>query len=151
MKPPIPLSTVGYTAQRKRSGEDGEIADFGAYIMKRFGAAGIGLPPFRQVRYDVNSESLATGHVYGIFFDHSMVLHGDAALRQCELEYLRTRSVLPVREDDVLRELDEIVGWLGGFLERNGIKTSRGVYSKLSFLKKTVRTAGDGGTPGQEP
>lgn len=158
----IPLSTGGYTIKRKWFGEDtmrrgekhlredGEITDFGGYIADRFGVTGVPLPPFRRVRYDVNFESLATGHIYGIFFDHSMVLDGEGALRQCELEYLRTRSVLPVDEADVLRELDEIAEWLDGFLNRSGIATARGVYSKLSFLKDTVRTAGSPGKSGVE-
>ena len=41
-----------------------------------------------------------------------------------------------------LCELDEIAEWLEGYLKRSGIATARGVYSKLSFLKDTVRAAG---------
>lgn len=146
-----PLAAGGYAIKRKWFGEDamrrgeklfrehGDIPNFGTYITERFGLTGIRLPPFRRVRYDVNFESLATGNVYAIVFDHSIVLDGEAALRQCELEYVRTRSVLPANEEHVLHEFDEITEWLEGYLTRNGISTSRGVYSKLSFLKDLSR------------
>lgn len=146
-----PLGTGGYAVKRKWFGEDamrrgeklfpepGEIPDFETYITERFGVTGVRLPPFRRVRYDVNFESLATGNVFAILFDQSTVLDSAAVLRQCELEYVRTRSVLPADEELVLREFDEITEWLEAYLPRIGIKTSRGVYSKLSFLKDTVR------------
>jgi hypothetical protein len=144
----IPLSTGGYTIKRKwfiedatRRGErhyrePNEISDLESYLRKRFAVNPVPYPPFQLVRYDINFESLATGHVYGMFFDHSrLVDNPEIAMAQCELEYLRTRSVLPVSDDDVWAELEEIATWLEGFLADNGIVTERGVYSKLSFLR----------------
>lgn len=113
-----------------------EIPDLEAYLRKRFGVDVVAYPPFQRVRYDINVESLATGHVYGIFFDHSRLVDDPAvAMAQCELEYLRTRSVLAVDPEVIWAELEQIAQWLEGFLGRHGIKTRRGVYSKLSFLR----------------
>ncbi|MBF4615497.1 hypothetical protein [Curtobacterium sp. VKM Ac-1376] len=148
----IPLVGGGYTVKRKWFGADafrrGErmsrenetIDDFVGYVADRMGVIARPLPPFRRVRYDVNFESLATGHVYGIFFDQSTI---DGAphhrMMQCELEYLRTRSVLPQNDEDVLREMESIAEWLESVLGASGFKTQRGTYSKLSFLKQAVR------------
>ena len=84
------------------------------------------------MRYDVNIESLRTGHLYGIYFDHSrLVDHPEIALVQCELEYIRTRSVLVTDEADVFDELEQLAQWLEGFLASEGLCTTRGTYSKL--------------------
>ena len=149
----IPLSTGGYTIKRKWFAEDatrrGEkyqpapagLTDLDAYIRDTLGLTSAQrMPTFRRVRYDLNFESMRTGHVYGIFFDRSMTVDGPAAqLVQCELEYLRTRSILPLEESEVLRELDEVAFRLEGFLAAEGFPTERGVYSKLSFLRDVVR------------
>ena len=58
---------------------------------------------------------------------------------QCELEYIRTRSVLAVDEADVLRELEGLAVWLEAYFVAQGIVTTRGTYSKLSFLRDAVR------------
>ena len=53
------------------------------------------MPPFQRVRYDVQCESMRTGHVYGIFFDRcSLLAAPEVVLSQCELEYRRSRSIL---------------------------------------------------------
>lgn len=148
----IPLSTGGYTVKRKWFAEDsvrrgerhykelGEVTDRRAYLKDRFGVEVHKLPSFRRVRYDVNIESLRTGHLYGIYFDHSrLVDHPEIALVQCELEYIRTRSVLVTDEADVFDELEQLAQWLEGFLASEGLCTTRGTYSKLSFLRDAVR------------
>lgn len=148
----IPLSTGGYTIKRKWFTEDatrrgerhykepGEIADLGQYLVDRFQVGVVPYPPFRRVRYDVNFESLRTGHVYGIFFDHSRLIDDpDTAMAQCELEYLRTRSVIATDEDQVWQEMREIAQWLETTMAEAGIRTRRGVYSKLSFLRDHAR------------
>lgn len=60
---------------------------------------------------------------------------------QCELEYLRTRSILPSGESEVLRELDEVALLLEALLVAEGLPAERGVYSKLSFLKDVIGDA----------
>ncbi len=57
---------------------------------------------------------------------------------QCELEYLRTRSVLHRNEQEIMREMEDIALWLEVFLEEKGFATTRGTYSKLSFLNDAI-------------
>lgn len=149
----IPLSTGGYTIKRKWFAEDatrrGEkyqpapagLTDFDTYLRGTLGLTSVErMPAFRRIRYDLNFESLRTGHVYGIFFDRSVTVEGPTAeLVQCELEYIRTRSILPPDESEVLRELDEVAYRLEAFLAAEGLPAERGVYSKLSFLRDVVR------------
>jgi hypothetical protein len=98
------------------------------------------LPPFRRVRYDVNFESVRTGHVYGIFFDRcALYAAPDAVLCQCELEYLRTRSPFVPDETAALTELTELAEWLEGYLADHGLPHERGYYSKRTFLRDAVR------------
>ena len=97
------------------------------------------LPSFRRVRYDINFESVRTGHVYGVFFDHcSLVEARDVTLNQCELEYLRSRVAVEPDEAEVLTEMEEIIGWLEAFLRERGLNDRRGFYSKRTFLKDAV-------------
>ncbi len=97
------------------------------------------MPPFRRVRYDVNLESIASGHLYAALFDRvTLLARPDLALVQCELEYRRSRTVLPPDEPAVLAELDRLGDWLETFLAKRGLATDRGSYSKLSFLRDTV-------------
>jgi hypothetical protein len=114
-------------------------------IADRFGALTVRrLPSFRRVRYDVNLESVRTGHVYGIFFDHCPLLEDPSvALSQCEVEYLRTRSVLPPDEDAVFPELELVADWTAELLDRRGQEFRRDFYSKLSFLRDVVRERGE--------
>ena len=51
------------------------------------------LPTFRRIRYDVNVESLATGHYYGVFFDRChLTAQPTVVMCQCEIEYCRSRT-----------------------------------------------------------
>lgn len=113
------------------------------HVRTCFGVVSVARPSFRRVRYDVNLESVRTGHVYGIFFDHCTMLDGGPeTLSQCELEYLRTRAVIEPDESDVLAELSEIDAWLAAHLHRRGIAFRRGFYSKASFLRDVVERRG---------
>jgi hypothetical protein len=98
------------------------------------------LPPFRRIRYDIMFESLATGNHYCVLFDRCTVYDDpDEMLVQCEIEYMRSRRVLPLTEDLVLDELDELTEWAADFLADHGITAQTHYYSKLSFLRDTVR------------
>lgn len=159
----IPLSVAGYTIKRKWFDEDatrrGEkyqpapagIADLAEHVRVTMGLpAAEQLPTFRRIRYDLNLESLRTGHVFGIFFDHSVILDGPMAeLVQCELEYIRTRSALRQAEAVVLEELEEVATWLEQFLAAEGLSSERGVYSKLSFLRDAVAGRAIGAPAGE--
>lgn len=114
-------------------------AGFDAYLRDELQLDAMALPPFRRVRYDVNLESTRTGHVYGIFFDTVSLLGApEVQLQQCELEYLRSRTVIEPDSDAVLTEIAGIAGWLEGFLRERGHSDRRGYYSKLSFLLDSV-------------
>jgi hypothetical protein len=112
---------------------------FDDYLRTELGVSATRLPPFRRVRYDVNFESTRTGHVYGIFFDHvSLLDRPDIMLSQCELEYLRSRTVIEPEEQDVLDEIADTALWLEAFLREQGMTDQRGYYSKMTFLLDTV-------------
>jgi hypothetical protein len=103
------------------------------------------LPSFRRVRYDVNFESVETGHVYGVFFDHSSLLESPrTALVQCEVEYLRSRTLVAPDESAVLPELAAATERIRAFLGERGQEFEEAFYSKLSFLRDCV----DGGVTG---
>ncbi|KIF04751.1 hypothetical protein PL81_17075 [Streptomyces sp. RSD-27] len=97
------------------------------------------MPSFLRVRYDVHCESMTTGHVYGIFFDHcSLMSAPHVVLSQCELEYRRTRGIVDQDPDGVMREMERIDSWLLGYLTLNGLADQRTFYSKRSFLRDAV-------------
>ena len=58
---------------------------------------------------------------------------------QCEIEYLRSRRVLPADETHVLDEFHALTAWCGNFLTEQGISSTVSYYSKLSFLRDVIR------------
>jgi hypothetical protein len=113
-----------------------------SYVRDELGVVATRLPSFRRVRYDVNFESARTGHVYGIYFDHvSLVDAPKKVLSQCELEYQRSRTAVEPDTGAVLDEIEQIAGWLEGFLREHGLTDQRGFYSKMTFLLDTVAAA----------
>ncbi|NTV30438.1 hypothetical protein HGA91_00460 [candidate division WWE3 bacterium] len=89
--------------------------------------------PFRRRRYDVNLESLNTGNIYSVMFDHSYLLNDRAyTLTQCEIEYLKSRTVLPLQT--VTEELEKVYAVTKDLLRSAGISIEETYYSKLSFL-----------------
>lgn len=119
-----------------------DLADDGGFerhIREELKVRAVRLPSFRRVRYDINFESVRTGHVYGIFFDHcSLVGAREVTLNQCELEYLRSRVAVEPDEAEVLAEMGEIAAWLEAFLRARGLSDERGFYSKRTFLQDAV-------------
>lgn len=112
---------------------------FEPYLRDTLGLHVQALPPFRRVRYDVQCESMTTGHIYGIFLDHcSLLAAPEVVLSQCELEYRRTRSLLAHDPDQVLAEMERISNWLLGYLSEHGLTTHRTYYSKRTFLRDAV-------------
>ncbi|WP_194823099.1 hypothetical protein [Micromonospora sp. S-DT3-3-22] len=109
------------------------------YVRDTLGLSARPMPSFRRMRYDINFESLRTGHHYGIFVDRC-ALHVDPTetLVQVEVEYLRSRSVLPLDEPAVFTEVENITEWVGGILTEHSLPAQHGYYSKLSFLRDAV-------------
>lgn len=90
--------------------------------------------PFSRERYDVNIESLETGNIYSIMFDHCRLLDDVTyELRQCEIEYLKSRSVLLLH--DVNEELDKLYEFTKKHLRVCDITYEETFYSKLTYLK----------------
>lgn len=112
---------------------------FEEYLRSELGLQVQSMPPFRRVRYDIQCESMRTGHVYGIFFDHcSLLAAPEVVLSQCEMEYRRSRSLLDHDADGVLQEMERISYWVLGYLAAHGLATQRTFYSKRSFLRDAV-------------
>ncbi len=148
----IPTVSAGYVLKRKWFAEDAfarreeltsDIAvdsdGFEEYLRSELGLQVRVMPPFQRVRYDVQCESMRTGHVYGIFFDRcSLLAAPEVLLSQCELEYRRSRSVLGHEADEVLREMERIDDWLRSYLAARGWTQQHTFYSKRSFLRDAV-------------
>ncbi|KPI16959.1 hypothetical protein OK074_1752 [Actinobacteria bacterium OK074] len=114
-------------------------ADFADHLTGELGLTVRPMPPFRRVRYDVQCESMRTGHIYGLFFDHCRLIDApDVVLSQCEVEYLRSRNLLEAEEGEVVAEMDRIDTWMREFLADRGWAKERSFYSKRSFLRDVV-------------
>ncbi|MER6431688.1 hypothetical protein ABT272_28775 [Streptomyces sp900105245] len=148
----IPTVTAGHVLKRKWFTEDAfarreelitgidVTADhFESYLSEDLGLQVRAMPPFQRVRYDIQCESMRTGHVYGIFLDRCWLMEApEVVLSQCELEYLRSRSVLDQDQDEVLHEMERINDWLRSYLTSRRWATEHTYYSKRSFLRQVV-------------
>ncbi|MFI0724595.1 hypothetical protein [Streptomyces sp. NPDC021224] len=115
---------------------------FEDYIADTFGVAAVPLPPFTRVRYDINIESMRTGHVYCVLFDRCEADgHPDGLLQQCEVEYLRTRSALGVDSSAVEAELRMLKEAVARFLAESGTDFEENHLSKLSWLRELTALA----------
>ncbi|MFH8894583.1 hypothetical protein [Streptomyces sp. NPDC017949] len=124
------------------TGMDVTPATFGEYLRSELKLQVRALPPFRRVRYDIQCESMRSGHVYGIFFDHcSLLAVPEIVLSQCELEYRRSRSVLDGDAAGMLAEMARIDTWLLSYLAARGLTKERTFYSKRTFLRDAVAAA----------
>lgn len=94
----------------------------------------IEFPPFRRVRYDINIENCKTGNVHGIFFDYITVENHNEVLKQCEIEYLRTRSLFD--NEAYLDELKILQKYMVSFFKNRDISFDETFFSKLSFMVK---------------
>jgi hypothetical protein len=82
-----------------------EVGDLDDYVRDVLKLGARRMPTFRRIRYDINVESLATGNYIGIFFDRCHLTDRPGVVMcQCEIEYCRTRSLLPPPEDSVLTD-----------------------------------------------
>lgn len=154
----IPTVTAGFVLKRKWFTEDTfarreeltpgiDVADpacFEPYLRDELGLQTRALPPFQRVRYDIQCESMRTGHVFGIFFDRCSLLEApEVVLSQCELEYLRSRSILDHDQGEVLHEMERIDNWLRCHIAARGWATEHSFYSKRSFLRDAITSRPD--------
>lgn len=100
------------------------------------------LPAFVRTRFDINLESLLSGHNFAVMVDECTVEgHPDEVLRQVELEYIRSREHYGLRFENIDDELDELTDRVERCLAVLGIPASRTLYSKLSFLRDVLERA----------
>lgn len=92
------------------------------------------LPTFRRKRFDVNFESLATGNIYGVYFDICRTRNPETEFSQCEVEYCRTRTFSDLK--NIMEEFELVARYVKGFLVRNNIKYTHDMYSKLDFVRQ---------------
>jgi len=92
------------------------------------------LSPFNRKRYDINLESLDTGNIYSIMFDYCVPFDKrNQLLIQCEIEYLKSRTVGGCRQ--VQEELKTVFEFTKKELTKLKIDHKATFYSKLSFLR----------------
>jgi hypothetical protein len=121
--------------------------DFSGFLSREYPGLSLRrLPSFTRSRFDVNVESSATGHFFGVEIDEVVVPGCDAVLQQVELEYHRSRIHDGLDHASIDSELyrlaSEVEGWLAG----TGVECRRTFYSKLSFLRDCLTGAGSPGT-----
>lgn len=98
------------------------------------------LPFFTRAKFDVNVESAATGHFFGIEIDEVMVPHYNSTLRQVEIEYHRSRIHEGVDASGIDEEIERLACLVELHLQNIGVAGERTFYSKLSFLRHLVGT-----------
>ncbi|AZK97705.1 hypothetical protein B7R87_30310 [Streptomyces tsukubensis] len=95
------------------------------------------LPSFRRTRFDINVQSVLTGHYFGIETDEVTVEtdSGRHKLRQVEIEYLETRWHEGMNAASIDTDLEKLTVLVEDHLAAVGITARRNHYSKLSFLR----------------
>ncbi len=108
------------------------LGSYKKFLEDKFHVTCVELPPFRRIRYDIDMENIRTGNVFGVFFDYISIAGRSQVLKQCEIEYLRTRSL---HENDIYPEEQlELKNYVSNYLASHNIKYEETFYSKLSFL-----------------
>jgi hypothetical protein len=93
------------------------------------------LPSFSRSRFDVNLESVRTGHFFGIEIDEVVTSEPKRILRQVELEYHRSRLHEGLDGSSIEAELMRLAELVESFLSQRSVRFERSHYSKLSFLR----------------
>ncbi|MBF8193247.1 hypothetical protein ITP53_47785 [Nonomuraea sp. K274] len=97
------------------------------------------LRTFSRTRFDVNLESSATGHFFGIEIDEVRTAGDEHVLRQAEIAYHRSRIHDGLDITTVEPELERLTNLVDSYLARNNVDRERTFYSKLSFLRDIER------------
>jgi len=94
------------------------------------------LPGITRARFDINLESAATGHCFGIAIDEVTVDESGQILRQAEIEYYRSRVHDGLDLSTIEPEMTRLAGLVEAYLRQRGIACERTFYSKLTFLRE---------------
>jgi hypothetical protein len=111
-------------------------------IRDRYGLTPAWGATYRRVRYNVMLESLRTGHIFSIMYDRCTAEHA-ADLVQAEVEYVRSRTLYPSSQRQVLSQLTELRDWTRDLLTKRGITHMEDQMSKLTWLRRQRRHAGN--------
>lgn len=146
----IPQVNNNVTIKRKWFQENAEIrreslwwnqkigmSNFSDEAEKRVGAHVTPLPVFRRKRFDVNFESLKTGHVYGVYFDICRTIDAKEAhfFGQVEVEYCRSRTAFPL--EDVFEEFNYLAEYVERLLSDANVLYKEDLFSKLDFSRQS--------------
>ncbi|MFB6666444.1 hypothetical protein [Streptomyces parvus] len=117
--------------------------DFEGYLAREYPELTVRrLPSFNRTRFDVNVQSLASGHCFGIETDEVTVpSHAGRKLKQIEMEYLETRHHDGMGDTTIDTEMDRLTSLVEKHAAEQGIVTERTLYSKLSFLRDCVQAS----------
>jgi hypothetical protein len=117
--------------------------DFEGYLAREFpGLRFRRLPSFARVRFDVNVQSVVSGHCFGIETDEVTVDGaGGPKLRQVEIEYLETRRHEGMSASSIDEDIGRLTALVEAHLAKSGVAAERNFYSKLSFLRNCVPAA----------
>lgn len=125
--------------QRWRGVELPDRPSFEDEIRRRFDVSPAWGASFRRERCDINLESLSTGHGYSVMFDRCTVPGlPSAVLVQCEVEYLRSRTLLPIEDAALISEFQWLVSVTRDWLASRRIDAVEDHFSKLSFLRRAT-------------
>lgn len=126
-----------------RNGIEVPEGDFESYLAREFPDLSFKrLPSLRRTKFDINIQSVATGHGFGIETDEVTLSDGTGrTMRQVETEYLDTRHHDGMDGSTIDSELSRLTTLVEAHLAGLGISAKRGLYSKLSFLRDSARTA----------
>ncbi|MEU4216677.1 hypothetical protein [Actinoplanes sp. NPDC026623] len=110
--------------------------DFAAFLDTEYPHLTVrALRTFSRTRFDVNLESSATGHFFGIEIDEVRTAGDEHVLRQAEIAYHRSRIHVGLDIATVESELERLTNLVDSYLIRNNVDRERTFYSKLSFLR----------------
>lgn len=98
------------------------------------------LPSHRRAKFDVNVESVETGHFFGIETDVVVVDGTGVSMSQLEVEYHRSRVHDGLSAEAIEPELLRLTGVVERLLGELGETPVRTYYSKLSFLRDLLTT-----------
>lgn len=113
------------------------VSDLAAEARSRVNADILPLPVFRRKRFDVNFESLKTGHVYGVYFDICRTVDSPAehSFGQVEVEYCRSRTAFLL--DDIFEEFNFLAKYVERLLSEKKVAYKEDLFSKLDFSRQS--------------
>ncbi|WP_448195444.1 hypothetical protein [Pseudomonas aeruginosa] len=113
------------------------LSDLAVEARSRVNADILALPVFRRKRFDVNFESLKSGHVYGVYFDICRTVDApvEHSFGQVEVEYCRSRTAFLL--EDIFEEFNYLAKYVEQFLLERKVTYEEDLFSKLDFSRQS--------------